>query len=77
MNQTPKICALCRNLQVVDSGREFEQIADTEYMVFRCRVLGWTSREDYLMDSDPAALLLEKDEPFDCPRFEPWTEQKD
>src|SRR5690606_25558803 len=62
MNDDWKICALCRNLETVESGREFEGIADTEYMVFRCKVLGWTTREDYLMKPAPAAL--EKPEPF-------------
>ncbi len=64
-----KICALCRHLEVVEQGREFEQIADTEYVKFRCKVLGWTSRDDYLMDSDPSTSLKEP-EPFECPHWE-------
>lgn len=67
-----RICALCRHLEVVESGREFEGIADTEYMVFRCGVLGWTTREDYLMQSDPAASLGKPDDDFDCPHWEGW-----
>lgn len=68
--QTPRICALCRNLEIVEQGREFEQIADTEYAVFRCRALGWTTREDYLMA--PVQGDLGESKPFDCPLFEPW-----
>lgn len=69
-----KICALCRHLETVDEGREFEKIADTEYMVFRCRKLGWTTREDYLMK--PVGESLEKPEPFHCPHWEPWDTQR-
>lgn len=70
MDHPWKICALCRNLEVVEQGREFDQIADTEYMVFRCRVLGWTTREDYLMDADPSASVG-RSESADCPYWEP------
>jgi hypothetical protein len=66
-----RICALCRHLQSIESGREFPGIVDSEYMVFRCAVFGWTTREDYLMDSEPARSFA-KQEPFDCERWEPW-----
>ena len=33
-----RICALCKHLEVVETGREFPAIADTEYAVFRCRI---------------------------------------
>ena len=65
-----KICALCRHLETVEQGREFEGIADTEHRVFRCRVLNWTTREDYLMK--PVPQKLEASEPFHCPHWEPW-----
>ena len=68
-----RICALCKNLEVVESGREFEGIADTEFMVFRCKVLGWTTREDYLMESDPRQSLSKTPEDFNCPHWEGWT----
>lgn len=74
MNDSWKICALCRNLEMVDQGREFEKIADTEYMVFRCRVLGWSTRENYLMDSDPAGNIGPV-EPTTCPHWEPHTRE--
>jgi hypothetical protein len=67
-----KICALCRHLEVVEQGREFPRIADTEYLVFRCRVLGWTTREDYLMA--PVEKEIQEPRPFDCPHWEMWSE---
>ncbi len=71
-----KICALCRNLEVLEQGREFEQIADTEFIVFRCKVFNWTSREDFLM-KPPSGKLDETEPPFDCPHFEPWKRPAD
>ena len=66
-----RVCALCRHLQTLGSGREFPSIADSEYMVFRCSILGWTTREDYLMDSDPARSFANQ-ESFECERWQPW-----
>lgn len=63
-----RICATCRNLEVVEHRREFESIADTEYIVFRCRVLGWTAREDYLMAPTVTEIPAEP-EIFDCPHW--------
>lgn len=63
-----RICALCRHLQVLEQGREFPNMADTEFTVFRCAVLGWKTREDYLMDSEPRRSF-EKQEAFDCPHW--------
>ena len=74
MKQQPRICALCKNLQLVDSGREFPGIADTEFAVFRCRIFGWSTRENYLMDTpSEQARKFAAQEEFDCERFEPWT----
>ncbi|MBN9416459.1 MAG: hypothetical protein J0I12_13530 [Candidatus Eremiobacteraeota bacterium] len=67
-----RICALCKNLEVLDQGREFPGIADTEYIKYRCKIFGWSNREDYLMDSEPAEKFA-KQEPFDCERFEGWS----
>ena len=64
-----KICATCRHLETVEQGREFPGIMDTEYLVFRCRKLGWKTREDYLME--PVSQDLDA-EPFHCPHWEPW-----
>lgn len=65
-----KICALCRHLETIGQGREFERIADTEYLVFRCRKLGVTTREDYLMA--PVSETLDRPERPVCPYWEPW-----
>ena len=69
MRKEHRICALCRHLEVVASGQEFPGIADTEFMVFRCRVFGWSTREDYLMESE-AEKSFARQEAFDCPRWE-------
>lgn len=65
-----RICATCRNLEVVDQGREFEQIADSEFIVFRCKVLGTCTRDDYLMA--PVLEELPPDPGSTCPFWEPW-----
>ncbi|MFN8607651.1 MAG: hypothetical protein U0931_08975 [Vulcanimicrobiota bacterium] len=72
MKRQHRICALCKHLEMVESGREFPAIADTEYAVFRCKIFGWSNREDYLMDSEPAQKFA-KQEAFDCERWEGWT----
>ena len=55
-----RICATCRYLDLVEQGREFATIVDTEYAVFRCRKLGTTTREDYLMAPVPTELPAER-----------------
>lgn len=63
-----RICATCRHLDVVEQGREFAAIVDTEYAVFCCRKLGTTTREDYLMAPVPADLPAER--PPSCSYWE-------
>ena len=66
-----RICALCRHFQVLESEREFPQIADSAYVKYGCAKLGWESREDYLMTSDPTGEYQAKpNENFDCPHWE-------
>jgi hypothetical protein len=66
-----RICALCRHFQVLESKREFPQIADSAYMKYACAKLGWESREDYLMSSDPKGeYQAAPNENFDCPYWE-------
>lgn len=72
MKREHRICALCKNLEVTEQGREFPGIADTEYVKFRCKIFGWSNREDYLMDSEPARRFAQQ-EAFDCERFEGFT----
>jgi hypothetical protein len=64
-----RICALCRHLEVVGQGHEFEGIADTAYLEFRCKLLGWKSREDYLMA--PVSDDLPAVDKGNCPFWEP------
>jgi len=63
-----RICATCRHLEVLEQGRAFPQIVDTEFMRFRCAVLGISGREDYLMA--PVEETLPTDPPATCPH---WT----
>lgn len=71
-NRNPfRICALCRHFRVLESKREFPQIADTAYLTYECAVLGGKRREDYLMDANPAASYQPSPEAsFDCPYWE-------
>lgn len=63
-----RICATCRHLEVLEQGREFASIVDTEYAVFRCARLGTVTREDYLMAPVPTELPAER--PPACPFWE-------
>ncbi len=66
-----RICALCKHFRVLESKREFPQIADTAYITYECAVLGSQGREDYLMDSHPASSYVPHPEAdFDCPFWE-------
>lgn len=66
-----RICATCRHLEIVEQQREFPVIIDTEYIVFHCSILDWTTREDYLMAPIPAELPRPVDPLFDCPYWTP------
>ena len=66
-----KICATCRHLKVVDQGREFEFIIDTEYTLFTCDVLHWSTREFYLMA--PVDHEIKDSSDFQCKYWEEWT----
>lgn len=71
MSKDPfRICALCRHLEMMHEGEQFEGIADTAYAVFKCTKLGWSSRDDYLMDAEPVKRY-QPSEPNDCPFWEP------
>lgn len=72
-----RICALCKNLELLDAGREFPAIADTEFAVFRCRIFGWSTKENYLMDTpSEQARKFAAQEPFECERFEAWAPEE-
>ncbi len=66
-----RICALCKHFRVHESKREFPILADTAYITYGCEKLGWTSREDYLMESAPmASYAPDPKGDFDCPHWE-------
>ncbi len=69
MRDSFRICATCRHLRVVEQRREFEQIIDTEYVVFHCDAFGVTTREDFLM-APPVSDLPDRDSRPPCPRWE-------
>lgn len=66
------LCATCRHLKILEVGREFEKILDTEYTLFRCAVLGWETKEFYLMApvGDPSAETPSRI----CEFWEDWRE---
>ncbi|MCL5772779.1 MAG: hypothetical protein M1536_00155 [Firmicutes bacterium] len=56
MKMTRAVCATCKHLKVLEVGREFEQILDTEYTLFECSVFGWRTKEFYLMAPSPESI---------------------
>jgi hypothetical protein len=71
-NPFENICATCRHLRIVETGREFEKIIDTEYTTFSCSALGWKTREFYLMA--PVKEEFEQNE-FHCELWEAWVSE--
>jgi hypothetical protein len=72
---TIKICATCIHLKVLDQGREFDLILDTEYTLFECEKLNQRTKEFYLMV--PVNDCLELNEPESiCSYWEPWKREK-
>ncbi|MBI2251747.1 MAG: hypothetical protein HYU63_03170 [Armatimonadetes bacterium] len=69
-----KICAACKHLLLLDKGREFEKILDTEYLHFKCKIFNWEVKENYLMldISNPLKKYKEKI----CEFWEPWDKDK-
>ncbi|MBI2266546.1 MAG: hypothetical protein HYU64_15520 [Armatimonadetes bacterium] len=62
-----QICANCKHLKILDRGREFEGILDTEFIHFQCEVFGRQTKEYYLMAPVPTEL---PDKPFVCEFWE-------
>lgn len=65
-----KICATCRYLKAIETGREFERIIDTEYTRFTCKILGWEKKEFYLMA--PIQKNLDELDFTPCEFWEEW-----
>jgi len=66
-----KICATCKHLKVIDQGREFDRIIDTEYTLFECDRLKKRTKEYYLMAPVREQLDIDDSE-NPCPFWEPW-----
>ena len=64
------ICATCKHFIVTDSGREFEQIIDTEFMEFHCNIFDQKTKEFFLMSNFNDNL--EKEEKNMCEFWEDW-----
>jgi hypothetical protein len=70
INDKFKICATCKHFLIEKTGREFENILDTEYNIYKCLIRGWTTREDFLMA--PVKTEIEEMPPFNCEYWEEW-----
>lgn len=67
-----KECVNCKYFQIIERGREFEKIADTEFIVYKCNKLKQISKEYYLM------FPLHYREPLKrevCPYWEDWRQK--
>ncbi|MCD6310766.1 MAG: hypothetical protein J7M18_08610 [Candidatus Eremiobacteraeota bacterium] len=71
----PRVCATCRHLEIGETGREFPAIIDSEYTVFRCKILKWETKEFYLMKS-VGDIMEDAAYHEECPYWEPWTEDE-
>ncbi|MDQ7826287.1 MAG: hypothetical protein RDV48_26025 [Candidatus Eremiobacteraeota bacterium] len=67
-----KVCATCRHLKVLDQGREFEYIIDTEYTLFECEVYRTRTKEYYLMAPVPESI---DEKPVTCEYWEEWKKE--
>lgn len=65
------ICATCRHLSAVETGREFDKILDTEYTLFTCKIRGWKKKEFYLMA--PINESINDTRIHICEFWEQWT----
>ena len=68
------LCITCKHFLLINQGREFESIVDTEYMQFKCDIFGdITEKEYYLMDYPKDVEVIENiPEPKICEFWEEW-----
>ena len=57
---------------MVDSGYEFENVLDSEYIVFECSISEWTVREDYLMKPVDKVTTGKDASSTTCPYWEEY-----
>jgi hypothetical protein len=69
-----KICATCKHLKIIDQGREFEFIADTEFTLFECQIFKVNKKEFYLMA--PVEEELKESSETCCEFWEDWKNQE-
>jgi len=65
-----KVCATCGYLELLDSGREFPLILDTDFYKYRCNYTGETVTEWPLMKTFNG--IIEDDNKKECPYWKPW-----
>ncbi|MCE1248780.1 MAG: hypothetical protein LWY06_19235 [Firmicutes bacterium] len=67
------ICATCRHLVPVETKLEFDKILDTEYTLFKCKIVGWSKKEYYLMK--PFDGNIDNQDKRKCKYWEQWTSE--
>ena len=72
-NEFKNLCATFKHLDVLETGREFDRIVDTEFTHFNCKMLGWKKKEFYLMA--PVEKELKTDVRI-CEFWEEWNPEE-
>lgn len=67
---TIKTCGNCKHFKIVKKGLEFKNILDTAYLISRCRIKGWETKEYYLRGVKQPLVLNDPGE--ECPFWEEW-----
>lgn len=73
-SKNKKLCVTCRHFILVEEGREFENIADTQYQQYRCRCFGRKTKKEYFLMSLPQDTLAVQEETL-CEFWEDWKEE--
>ncbi|MCQ2735947.1 MAG: hypothetical protein MJ234_01855 [bacterium] len=68
------LCVTCRHFIPEDRGFEFENIADTEYMTFRCEIFDKKRKEYFLMEKIEEEITTP--ERTVCEFWEFWDSEK-
>ncbi len=68
-------CITCKHFFLEDSGREFANIADTEYIQFRCSVYGEKTKKEYFL-MVPAENEINETRKSHCEFWEEWVDEK-
>lgn len=68
-----KTCGNCRHLKIVKSGYEIENLLDSAYLISKCKIKGWQTKEYYLYVSHPLEIKGQEEE---CEFWEEWKLKK-